>query len=725
MHKILYAINHKQTEEAINQRVSHEYLQVGAVTYKEAVLEQLKNTGADTLLIRESLPGSTPVERLLNRTRVEYPNLRIIIICNERPKQDPFLQMLVNLAIYDIINSDRTSISEICSYILTPRTYRDAAQYGIGLPNVPGSVPKQPTATPVPAAPEPKKEDGFLDNLKKGFSMFKKSAPTPTTPTKAADQPASRAPTTAPGTASSGLNVDFDLLRESIKESEARKAQEGLDGIIREAVDKQTRVLKSENDDLKKQLLDAQLQVNDAESHASSSAEELNSVRAEVDKLRLTLDDERTRTQQLIDMYESQARALQNPANTPEWYAEQSGLWETQKNNLTTQLTDKTRESEEWQFKAETAINQLKEANDRIAAMEERVQRASDMQLSERGSDELIAKLRTEATEAQAEVVRLSNELKVLREEFENVRGGGPDYAYPAVEVPLLPDDAVYTVSSASPQTILMVGSKHGVGNTTIALNLAASLAGRGFKTLLVELDSNLPMLNAYFEFTHVPYGFEECVNAIANGKIEEVNRAIIRPAGLSPAQISVAKTYKKLPAGLYFLLFSNESLVKHTYSSNPFVTEANIYTFLSYLTKRLQYSYVVLDVRCDDNRLLSCIVNSGYSVNKLCVTLSQDPHAVSSAGTLITTLARAHASNLVAGGEFIVNRFNPSVSVPLAKIEKLLRLTSGQMSKIGEDSSGYITAAQMALPYIQNNGRFRQEYETLREKIAPFSTQS
>ena len=97
MHKILYAINHKQTEEAINQRVSHEYLQVGAVTYKEAVLEQLKNTGADTLLIRESLPGSTPVERLLNRTRVEYPNLRIIIICNERPKQDPFLQMLVNL----------------------------------------------------------------------------------------------------------------------------------------------------------------------------------------------------------------------------------------------------------------------------------------------------------------------------------------------------------------------------------------------------------------------------------------------------------------------------------------------------------------------------------------------------------------------------------------------------------------------------------------------------
>lgn len=40
MHKILYAINHRQTEEAINQRVSHEYLQVGAVTYLNLYITQ-------------------------------------------------------------------------------------------------------------------------------------------------------------------------------------------------------------------------------------------------------------------------------------------------------------------------------------------------------------------------------------------------------------------------------------------------------------------------------------------------------------------------------------------------------------------------------------------------------------------------------------------------------------------------------------------------------------
>lgn len=725
MHKILYAINHRQTEEAINQRISQEYLQVGAVTYKEAVLEQLKNTGADTLLIRESLPGSTPIERLLNRVRIEYPNLRIIVICFERPKQDPFLQQLVNWAIYDIINSDKTTIAEICSYILTPRTYRDAAQYGIGLPNVGGSTPAPavtPTAPPAQAQPENKKI-GFLEDLKKGIAALKKPSPSQpsvsveTTPKDAAAYTTVVSPavdvTGAP-------NIDFDLLRESIRESEARKAQEGLDKIIQEAVEKQTTILRLENDKLKKQLLEAQAQVSDVESHISSSAEELNENRAEVDRLKLALSDERRNTQALVDMYESQIRALQNPTNTPEWYTEQSSLWESQKQSLTEQLTDKTRESEEWQFKAETTIRQLQEANERIAEMSEQVQRAADMQLSERGSEALIAKLRAEASEAKAETAQLNQDLKILREEFENVRGGGPDFSYPAVEVPLLPDDTVYTPSTTAPQTILMVGAKHGVGNTTVALNLATSLAGRGFKTLLVEMDSNMPMLNSYFEFTHVPYGFEESIASIANGKIEDISKAIIRPHGLSPAQIAVAKTYKKLPAGLHFLLFSNESLVKRSYQTNPYVTEANIYTFLSYLARRLQYTHIVLDVRCDDTRLLNCIINSGYQVNKLCVTLSQDPHAVAATGMLITTLARARASSLIASGEFIVNRFNPSIPVPLQRIEKLLRLNSGQLSKINEDSSGYYTAAHAALPYLQNNGRFRLDYDTLRNKIIP-----
>ena len=151
MKKLLFAINHRKTEEMISEYLAGEYLPVGAVTYKEAIIEQLHATGAETVLIRDSLPGSTSLEGLLKRIRVECPDVRIVLICSHRPKNDPFLQEVVGLAIYDIINSDRPTVAEISSYIKTPRTYRDAAQYGIGLPEAPI---KQAMPTP-PPAPQP------------------------------------------------------------------------------------------------------------------------------------------------------------------------------------------------------------------------------------------------------------------------------------------------------------------------------------------------------------------------------------------------------------------------------------------------------------------------------------------------------------------------------------------------------------------------------------------
>ena len=73
MKKLLYAINHRQTEDMISEYLSGEYLPVGAATYKEAIIEQLHSTGADVVLIRDSLPGSTSLESLLKRIRVRCP----------------------------------------------------------------------------------------------------------------------------------------------------------------------------------------------------------------------------------------------------------------------------------------------------------------------------------------------------------------------------------------------------------------------------------------------------------------------------------------------------------------------------------------------------------------------------------------------------------------------------------------------------------------------------
>ena len=379
MKKLLYAINHRQTEDLISEYLSGEYLAVGAVTYKEAIIEQLRSTAADVVLIRDTLPGSTVLESLLKRIRVECPDVRIVLICSHRPKKDPFLQEVVGLAIYDIINSDRPTVAEIASYIKTPRTFRDAAQYGIGLPEAP--IKQNVTQPVVQPAPEPasplednavtKKAKGFFADVAKGFSALKKN---PANSQPSAPAPAPSVSTGSPSTG--GTQIDFDLLRESIKESEARKAQADLDRMVKEAADKQTSALLARISELEKKLERAELDTAVAEKHAASTTEELNALRSERDGLNITLTDTRREMQQAIDMYESQLRALHDPTNTPEWYSQQAQLWDSQKTSLTHNLEDKTKEAEELSEKVKFLTEQLEQQNTIITSLKEQVQRA-------------------------------------------------------------------------------------------------------------------------------------------------------------------------------------------------------------------------------------------------------------------------------------------------------------------------------------------------------------
>ena len=215
MHRLLFAINHRATEAAIAEKVKDDYLMVGAVTYREAVLEKLDTTGADTLLIRETLPGSMDLEKLFKRIRVEYPNVRIIVICSERPKQDPFLKMLVDLAIYDIINSNKPRISEICSYILTPRTFRDAVQYGDFSENSNSVNTKAPKVESVEEENIQKEHD--ILGMAKG--LFKKFMPVVkgNNSTMADTLPEVIQPTT-PNVVQDMPKVDYDLYRDTVKE---------------------------------------------------------------------------------------------------------------------------------------------------------------------------------------------------------------------------------------------------------------------------------------------------------------------------------------------------------------------------------------------------------------------------------------------------------------------------------------------------------------------------
>lgn len=99
LQKLLFAINHKATEDAISEIIKESHICVGAATYKESVIDLLKKTNPDILIIRETLQGTIKMLNLISEIRIECPTVRIIFISFKREKDDLFLESLVNYGI--------------------------------------------------------------------------------------------------------------------------------------------------------------------------------------------------------------------------------------------------------------------------------------------------------------------------------------------------------------------------------------------------------------------------------------------------------------------------------------------------------------------------------------------------------------------------------------------------------------------------------------------------
>lgn len=705
MKKILYALNHKATEDCVTEKLGSDYVIINAVTYREAVLSVLPGAGADILVFRDSLDGSIDIRRLLEQIRTEYPEIRIVFICGERPKGDTMLAAIVSLGIYDIISKNAVPVDDIVEHIRHPASFRDAAKYYSFREDsvIAVSPPSEPEEQPASG-----KIGGFfsaLDNLRRRLPRESNRE----------ENGISTIQTVETGVKP---QVDIELLRETMREEAIREAQRDLDELIRTAAKKETAKLEEELTALKKALSDNRLLMEQKENRIGDLLRQLDDAKITADRLKSDYKALQESASKGMSTYEAQLQALKSQKDTPLWYGEQSKQWEEERKALNDEIEQSRARIAALEDERSCAVLECDRMKKVYKEMEDALRVAKDAQLVGKEADSLIAQLRRENTAMQCELTSIRQELSSTKAELEIAVEGGPDFSRPVVEIPYLPDDDIYPPSEGPAQTVLVLGTKHGVGNSTVALNLAASAAERGHKTLLIEVNDKFPLLNEYFELTNVPLGLNDALDGIVSGDTQTIDAAIIRFPALRPLNGKLGRKYKKIPKGLHLLLYSNEDLVASMGGAHRPIEAASVMALFNYLIIKQRYTHVVVDVQPDDHQTIDALINSGLVINRMLMTMSQDPHSISSAGVLISGLARARASGLIVNAEYVISKFNPTSPLTAVKIAKHLHLPPQQFTTLSEDSIGYVAASISGLPYIINKGRFSAEYDMLRDKV-------
>lgn len=666
MQKLLLAINHKDTEEQIKETLKNSFLCVGTATYKEAVIPLLKDSSVDVLVIRDTLQGTLPITQMIDEIRNEHPLTRIVFISRSRPKKDLFLATLVSYGIYDIINKDSVPIDEIVYCIMHPRNFHDVAMYFNGV------VSEGRKEEQAADKDEESKPRGLFE------SLFRKSRAT-----AAAAQPQFY------DSGHQKPEINVENMRAAIREEERRKAQTDIDRLIQEAVDQATSKLKGLAEKKDAQIAELRGEVKRKTSQAEQDRQDANDARVEIEQLKKEIDIQRdARTASEAEHAKQLASLLK--MEDPKWFQEQL----QNKSFLILQLENALNTREQELQEASRKIEKLQETADQVGADN-----------AERTAKEL------ELDVARDELKKAKAEIAALHERIESMKRNGnyldeePETGGEGLQVHL--SEQYLEPVNGQFHSIVFLGAKHGVGNTTMALNTAVSIAKKGYKVLLIELNSSYPLVNHFFEFVNVTSGIDTACDGIMSSNTNAVDKAIIEPYKLRPKKRELRNSYKRLPMGLHFMVYSNGFLV----DGSRQIDQRAIKDMFYYLTVQLKYGYIIVDIQSDDEEMKELFLKSGFLADRLVMTMTQDTHSIVSAGRMFEDLAEGRSANLAGAATVILNRYQGNASMKKADIQKWLSLQAKNMVCVTDDPAIYYDSSSYGIPYACSKAKYAGEY--------------
>lgn len=674
-HKILFAVNAKSIEDVVTRSLAAQtnggYVKVGAAAYREKVLPDLKQSGADILLYREDLKGSTDIFELMRQVRENFPLVRIIFMGNRHETTSRLICSLVFLGIYDILCGDTIPVAELVDVILHPKNFGDVAKYFH--PNYMSDyLPEEPQQAAV-AADSGKK--GLFGGLMKGLGGLGLKPGAGPEIVQEASQPA--APATPTVKVVQAPTVDMDAMRDAMLEDARRQAQQELGQLVADGVALQTLNMKEELEKQKDTI--TQLAADLREKTASEA--DLKAKLAEAIKLRNAAEDQLIKFQENAEFttqqYQAQLVQLQT-TKSADWYHEQTEKWLAERAHYKSVIDEQTQK-----------INAL----------------TSSLADMTRAKDEL------------------SREVAERDQKIENMTLAVPRDVTSAIDDTLegdyviVPDEEpeYRQMAPGGGRVIAFMGTKHGAGCSTIALNTAVALANAGFKTCYLEINRQFPMVASFFEFNNIALGLDTALAALQQGNSTMASRCIIKPHSVNTNNKNLKKVYNRLPGPLHFLLYSNDFINRCRMGSAPYLSEEDMKNLTYFLVSKERYSYVILDIQPDDQNALNMVLASRFRAHQLVMVMTQDTHGIKTAGTMITALARSQGADLVRNTEFVVNQFSPRNKMSVGNICDILHIPAKRVSKISLDSEGYMAANYAAVPYVLSNGKNKQEYMDLR----------
>ena len=674
-HKILYAVNSKPIEDVVTRSLDAQtnggYVKVGAAAYREKVLPDLKQSGADILLYREDLKGSTDIFELLRQVRENFPNVRIIFMGNRHETTSRLICSLVFLGIYDILCGDTIPAAELVDIILHPHNFGDVAKY-FHASYMNDYLPE----TPQQAAGSPDGgKKGLFGGLMKGLGGLSLKPGGGQEQVQEAPQPAAPAAPTVKVV--QAPTVDMDAMRDAMLEDARRQAQAELPQLVSDQVALQTLNMKEELEKQKDTI--AQLAADLREKTASEA--DLKNKLSEAIKLRNAAEDQLIKFQENAEFatqqYQAQLVQLQT-TKSADWYHEQTQKWLAERAQYKSVIDEQTQKIDA----LTSSLADMTRAKDELSReVAERDQKLENMTLA----------VPRDVTSAIDET--LEGDYVVVPDEDTEYRqmapGGG--------------------------RVIAFMGTKHGAGCSTIALNTAVALANAGFKTCYLEINRQFPMVAGFFEFNNIALGLDTALAALQQGNSVMAARCIIKPHAVKTNNKNMMKVYNRLPGPLHFLLYSNDFINRCRMGSAPYLSEEDMKNLIYFLTTKERYSYVILDIQPDDQNALNMVLASRFRAHQLVMVMTQDTHGIKTAGTMITALARSPGADLVRNTEFVINQFSPRNKMSVGNICDILHIPAKRVSKISLDSEGYMAANYAAVPYVLSNGKNKQEYMDLR----------